>query len=486
MSLEVVRGEAFLRPNPNRLLLRAFDTSGPEQARNVLSRALAIPETEVLGLVGGVLEEFGNRRQGLRASLLARFAKIWHLLPTDQELSEERQILIASYFCSEYAIESAALSNPSIVAHPDQKGVPEGSLRVILSLRATGEGHISSITFRTGLADPQGRLKVDLPSPFVVEPEIIPNPLFHKGLFRRKMSELGLANAFTLQVVDGLAAHFPLSELRLCFETETLARRRSGSMEESDAITEAKVLSLALSNYEVQFLDSGDISQRIIFPVTPSQSNGIEDARFVRFQDDEGSSGYFATYTAYDGRLVLPQLIETKDFQRFRFSTLNGPAVKNKGMALFPRKIRGSYAMLSRQDSENIHLMFSDNPHFWHKSEVIIRPKFPWELVQIGNCGSPLETKDGWLVISHGVGPARKYCLGAFLLDLEQPSKVLGRLRTPLLVPLEEERTGYLPNVVYSCGSLIHNGTLVLPYGISDYATRFATVDVASLLAAME
>ena len=484
MSFNVVRQDLVLRPDPNRLLLRDFDTSGPEQARNVLSRVLAIPETEVTGLVAQVLAEFAPRQPGLRASLLARFAKIWKLIPSDQEVAEDRQILIAAYFYAEYAVESAALFNPSIVRHPDQTGTKAGSVRIVLSLRATGEGHISSITFRTGAIDAHGVVKIDAASPFLVEPEVIPNPVYERPLFRRKLFELGLSTAFTSKIVDRLEPEFTLSDLRSSLEAERLQRRKTGVAEENDNAVEATVMSLAISNYEIQFRPGQDLSQRIIFPLTPSQRNGIEDARFVRFEDDQ-SPCYYATYTAYDGRLVLPQLIETEDFRRFRFSTLNGPAVRNKGMALFPRKIRGSYAMLSRQDNENIHLMHSDNPHFWHESEVILRPKHPWELVQIGNCGSPIETPEGWLVLSHGVGPIRQYCLGAFLLDLERPNKVLGRLKEPLLVPLEDERTGYLPNVVYTCGALVHNGVLVLPYGICDHATRFASVDLKSLLSAM-
>ncbi len=245
------------------------------------------------------------------------------------------------------------------------------------------------------------------------------------------------------------------------------------------------ILLLAQSNYEVQFASESRVSERVIFPTSPSQSNGIEDARFVLFRNEDGTQHYYATYTAFDGKLILPQLLETPDFLHFRFITLNGPAVQNKGMALFPRKLNGSYAMISRQDNENIYLMYSDNIHFWYDAELVLKPTFPWEFVQLGNCGSPMEIDEGWLVLSHGVGPMRKYCIGAFLLDLQDPTKVIGRLREPLLKPTETEREGYVPNVVYSCGALIHNGELVLPYAMSDYATNFATVSVKDLLAAM-
>ena len=243
---------------------------------------------------------------------------------------------------------------------------------------------------------------------------------------------------------------------------------------------------LARSNYEVQFQPEQELSERILFPATPSQRNGIEDARFVCFQNDDGTQIYYATFTAYDGRVVVPELVETSDFLRFRFITLNGPAAENKGMALFPRKINGLYAMLSRQDNENIYLMFSDNVHFWNERQVLLKPAFPWELVQLGNCGSPIETDAGWLVLSHGVGPMRKYCIGAFLLDRDDPAKVIGRLREPLLKPNQNEREGYVPNVVYTCGALVHNGELIIPYGLADHATGFATVPLAEVLAAME
>jgi predicted GH43/DUF377 family glycosyl hydrolase len=242
---------------------------------------------------------------------------------------------------------------------------------------------------------------------------------------------------------------------------------------------------LAEANYAVRFPKGLTMCEKVLFPYSPAESNGIEDARFVRFIGDDGGVMYYATYTAYNGSVVFPQMVETRDFRDFNICTLNGPAIRNKGLALFPRKINGHYAMLGRQDGENIHLMFSEHPHFWHDSKVILRPAETWEFIQLGNCGSPIETDAGWLVITHGVGPMRKYCLGAALLDLNDPSRVIGRLRDPLLGPEEDEREGYVPNVVYSCGALIHSGRLVLPYAVSDTATRFATIDVAELLNAL-
>ena len=285
------------------------------------------------------------------------------------------------------------------------------------------------------------------------------------------------------QVLQQLGDNFTLRELR---DRLGLTEKELNARDQETESVARKILTLAQSNYEVQFEPGSRVSERVLFPTTPSQSNGIEDARFVAFQNDDGSHTYYATYTAYDGRLILPQFIETPDFLHFKFVTLNGPAVQNKGMALFPRKINGQYAMLGRQDYENIYIMFSDHLHFWHSTQLLLKPASPWEFIQMGNCGSPIETDAGWLVISHGVGPMRKYCIGAFLLDRDDPTKVLGRLREPLIKPDGGEREGYVPNVVYSCGSLIHQGLLVIPYAMSDYATTFATVPVAEVLAAME
>jgi predicted GH43/DUF377 family glycosyl hydrolase len=245
------------------------------------------------------------------------------------------------------------------------------------------------------------------------------------------------------------------------------------------------MLVLAKANYEIRFSPELNVSERIIFPSSPTETNGIEDARFVRFTHDDGRVVYYATYTAYDGRVVLPQMLETRDFLHFAVSTLNGPEVRNKGFALFPRMVNGQYAMLSRQDNENIYLMYSDMPHFWYSKQLIARPTYPWEFVQLGNCGSPIETEAGWLVLTHGVGPMRKYALGAFLLDRDDPSRVIGRLPTPLLEPNPNEREGYVPNVVYSCGAVLHGRELVIPYAMADYASTFATVRLDHVLAAM-
>jgi predicted GH43/DUF377 family glycosyl hydrolase len=430
-----------------------------------------------------VNQEFGGRHAKTREFLKARFELVRPCLPTREKLSQERQLLLGAYFTHEYSLEAAALFNPSIVPHPDQSDLPAGGLRFILSLRATGEGHISSITFRTGLLGARGHISINAPTRYCLEPEQVPNAAYENGLFERKLQELGLVGDFSRQVLQELGSSFTLDDLRASL-TRTAQQFRA--RDQQTGAVSRKILMLAQSNYEVQFSPDSRLSERVLFPVTPSQSNGIEDARFVRFQHEDGTQTYYATYTAYDGKMILPQFIETQDFLHFKFITLNGPAVQNKGMALFPRKVNGHYAMLGRQDYENIYVMFSDHLHFWHETQLILKPVFPWEFIQLGNCGSPIETDAGWLVLSHGVGPMRKYCIGAFLLDRDDPTKVIGRLRGPLLKPNENEREGYVPNVVYSCGSLLHGRQLVIPYAMSDYATTFATLSLDEVLSAME
>jgi predicted GH43/DUF377 family glycosyl hydrolase len=484
MSIHLKRTATILKPDQSRVLLRPFTPGDSQRVGGIVDRIMLLPEEQVGALVDGISAEFSQRHQDIRQVFLERFEQVHELLLADGEISEQRRLLIGSYFLAEYSLESAALFNPSIVPHPDQTGLPTGALRFILSLRATGEGHVSSITFRTGIIHPDRRIEVLAPTGFLTEPRQIPNLLYEKGLFARKLIELGLTRDFTRRVMNKLGESFALEELRASLQAEQF--RLPDGMTQQDQDEAQGIWILARSNYEVQFQPDQQLCERILFPATPSQRNGIEDARFVCFRNEDGTHVYYATFTAYDGRVVVPELVETSDFLHFRFITLNGPAAENKGMAMFPRKIGGLYAMLSRQDNENIYLMFSDDVHFWNERRLLLKPTFPWELVQMGNCGSPIETDAGWLVLSHGVGPMRKYCIGAFLLDRDDPAKVIGRLREPLLQPNRNERQGYVPNVVYTCGALLHNGELIIPYGLADHATGFATVPLAEVLAAME
>jgi predicted GH43/DUF377 family glycosyl hydrolase len=481
--LPIRRHEIILQPESARVIIRAFIPSSARRLSTIIGRALALTEDEVEAELATVHAEFDSRHLDIETALLQHFTKVQSEIFTQRPLSRSRQMLIGALFSGEYSLESAALFNPSIVPHPDQNDVPEGGLRFILSLRATGEGHISSIEFREGVISSLGNINLTPVSRFVSLPGVETNPGYRKRRFIIKLHEMGFDNECTSSVMESLGTEFTRSELSV---STTRVRRESMPLSHETRRTLECIQWLADSNYEVRFPGKLALSERILFPYSDNESNGIEDARFVRFTDDDGSVIYYATYTAYNGRAILPQFIETHDFLHFRILTLNGSAVQNKGMAIFPRRIQGRYAMLSRQDDENLFVMFSDNAHYWSDPHLILRPAEAWEAVKIGNCGSPIETEAGWLVITHGVGAMRKYCIGAALLDLEDPTRVIKRLRQPLLSPEGNEREGYVPNVVYSCGSLIHGGQLILPYAMSDKATAIASIPLSDLLAAME
>ena len=481
-TFSIRRHEVMLLPESARVIIRPFIPASTHRITTIIGRALAMSEEETALDLAAVLHDFDARHIDLEAQLLRGFERIGLHVFTQRPLSSERKLLLGALFSGEYALESAALFNPSIVPHPDQEGVPDGCLRFIMSLRATGEGHVSSIEFRTGLICGDGGIRLDPVSRFVTLPEIDPNPQYKKAPFIVKLHEMGFDNPHAATVMEALGETFTRNDLN-----QRVARIRREAMPVTQDLDNTLLCLqwLADSNYEMQFAPNLAMSERVIFPVSPNESNGIEDARFVRLREDDGTMMYYATYTAYNGRAILPQLIETQDFTRFRVLTLNGSAVQNKGMALFPRRIDGAYVMLSRQDDENLSIMFSDNPHYWTESRVLLRPAEMWESVKIGNCGSPLETEAGWLVITHGVGPMRKYCIGAALLDLNDPTRVIGRLREPLLGPEAASREGYVPNVVYSCGSILHGGQLILPYAMSDRASAIVSVPLDELLGAL-
>ncbi len=480
--VRVRRTGIVLKPSNNRVVIRPFEPTSDQRIERIIARIMSLSEPEVDLQLDGVMREFHNRHQRTRQFFLHRFGQLERYLLTNQSLSDNRRMLIGAFFTQEYALESAALFNPSMVWHPDQAGLAGGSRRFLLSLRATGEGHISSITFRSGTIDDENRIRMDEPTRFVTAPEQVPNTLYDKTLFFRKLLELGVDGPFTGKVLATLNDQFTFEELQRAIASALLQSRPHHS--ENESVVQG-MITLAKANYEIGYPPEHHISERVIFPYSPTEANGIEDARFVQFHEDDGSIRYYATYTAFDGKVILPQILETDDFLHFKISTLNGPEVRNKGFALFPRKVKNLYAMLSRQDNENIYLMYSDNLHFWYTKELIAKPTYAWEFVQLGNCGSPIETEAGWLVLTHGVGPMRRYAMGAFLLDLDDPSRVIGRLDTPLLEPDANEREGYVPNVVYSCGAVIHNRELIIPYAMSDYASTFGTVSLDEVLGAM-
>jgi predicted GH43/DUF377 family glycosyl hydrolase len=482
-SVRLCRHEITLLPESARVIIRPFIPAEPQRILTIIGRALSLTDSEVTRELEALLVEFDSRHFDVQSLLLAHYEKIRSHVFTQRPLSAQRQMLIGALFSGEYALESAAIFNPSIVPHPDQRDVAEGALRFVMSLRATGEGHISSIEFRAGLISAEGRITLDPVSRFVTVPEILPNPRYQKRRFIIKLAELGYEDENTAAVMASLDETFTRSDLN---ESVAAVTREAHPVTRDLRRTLECLQWLADSNYELRFPEKLAMSERIIFPVSSNETNGIEDARFVRFVEDDGAVMYYATYTAYNGQTILPQLIETEDFLHFRVLTLNGAAVQNKGMALFPRRIGGKYAMLSRQDDENLFIMFSDSPHHWNDPQVIMRPAEVWESVKIGNCGSPIETEAGWLVITHGVGPMRKYCIGAALLDLDNPAKLISRLRQPLLVPEGNEREGYVPNVVYSCGSMLHGRELILPYAMSDKASAIASIALDELLAALK
>lgn len=485
--MKIQRTHIQLKPDCTRVLLRPFNPYPVERIPRILQAILSVDEAGVQVLVDSVLATFDSRHRDLRGFLLNRYAQVRLYLPEQGvKLTANQRLLIGSYFALEYSFECAALFNPSIVWHPDQSGLEPGERRFVLSLRSTGEGHISSLGFRTGTINSNNDIQIKPPGQFGEVGVLVPDALYERELFNRKLREIGIHSHIVDEVLGGVAERFTLRDLENSLEAVSHNYESDEAREHEFKPASGHILALAQCNYEVSFSPDQVLSERVLFPTAPTELSGIEDARFVQFTDDNGSVSYYATYTAYNGTAIVPQLIETEDFLYFNMSTLNGPEVQNKGIALFPRKIGGKYAMLSRQGNENIYLMLSEHPHFWYTKQEIAAPIEPWEFIQMGNCGSPIETDRGWLVLTHGVGPMRTYSISAFLLDLEDPCKVVGRLREPLLVAEGSERDGYVPNVVYSCGALINGESLILPYAVSDYTTSFAIGSVSEILDGMQ
>jgi predicted GH43/DUF377 family glycosyl hydrolase len=422
------RQSLYLRPDPARVVVRPFkpateprdlNPTDKVRANHIVDRVLRLDPQASVQQLREVLENFEGRHRNLLDIFEARAADMEDALAPHDQLNKTQRGLIGAYFLNEYSFEASALFNPSIVRHPDQTDAPVNGCRFILSLRAVGEGHISSLTFRSGTIAADGSVLVDPTARLASVPKIRSRTLLHNG-----------------------------------------------------------------DDVEVFFGSDEELSERVIFPITDSQSNGIEDARFVEFHD-EGRKSFYATYTAYNGRAIRSELLATPDFQSFRMTPLSGSAARNKGMALFPRKINGRYAMIARQDNENIYLIYSDDIYSWEGGRSILQPEYPWEFVQIGNCGSPIELDDCWLLLIHGVGPVRKYSIGAVLLDKDDPSKVIARSREPLLRPEPTQREGYVPNVVYTCGAMRHGEQIILPYAISDTFSNFATIQIPALMNAI-
>jgi len=482
MYPKVKRKKKKIPGDSSRVIARLSMPDSAYRIPKIIQRIVDLPDATAEKLLEQIMLEFSERHRNIKHIFELHLEKVRDYVPRNTVLSETKKTLVGAYFTMEYSIESAALFNPSIVPHPDQSQLDKGSLRFIMSFRAVGEGHISSLVFRSGRLDRDNTILFDPISHYVETPKLRLNPVYDRYLFQLKLKEMAACNEITAYLLEHLPELFAYNELKEKIEALTSQPVFSEARQNE---TFEIMYWLTNSNYEINFRPDYQISERVIFPVSGNESKGIEDARFVQFTDNDGEVTYYATYTAYNGFNILPQLIETKDFIKFNILTLNGKAVQNKGMALFPRKINGSYVMLSRQDGENNHIMFSDNIHFWQESKIIQEPTHPWEFIQVGNCGSPLETEEGWLVLTHGVGPMRQYCIGAMLLDIDNPAKIIARLEEPLLAPREEEREGYVPNVVYTCGAIIHNNELVIPYAMSDVISSIATVGVSDLINCM-
>ncbi len=483
MQIVVTRKNQIFRPDTSRVIARLLYVDD-ERALNTIRSVLNMSENEASVSLIQVLRDFSMRHRNISKIFEKHFNKIAFLFPqlniAPESIDYSRKILIGSYFTMEYSIESAAFFNPSIVEHPDQSEIGHGEKRVVMSFRATGEGHISSIVFRTGVLDKNNNLTIEPVGKMLEEAEHIRRHIYDKESFRKKLDEMQDFHGIIPPelILDKLNDKFTYGELRKSIEEARNALHLAADKE----ILFNQIIWLASSHYELQFSLDTNISERVIFPVSANEKNGIEDARFVKFTDENKKTTYYATYTAYDGSTILPKMLDTKDFYHFNIFPVHGEIARNKGMALFPRKINGKYAMLCRLDGFNNYLAFSDKITIWREAKLLQQPKFPWELIQIGNCGSPIETSEGWLVITHGVGPMREYVLGASLFDLENPEKEIGRLNTPLIIPNSVEREGYVPNVLYSCGSMVHNEDLIVPYAMSDYSSTYATVNLRELL----
>lgn len=480
MAITINRLKPFFSPDPKRVIIRFFMPGGEARAKKIISRIAAMKEEDTLQVLNQTLRDFSNRHRNVTRVFLKNYERISFLfneLDIDSnQFSKERKLLIGAYFTHEYSIESAAFFNPSMVEDPDQSHLQKGQKRVIVSFRATGEGHVSSIGFRGAILDKDNNLEFNPVSKLVDVAETIQLYEYTKTDFLQKLSDLKFNNNLVIdKILEPLHTTFLFRELR----NSITHYINNNVVTVADNLVMQAIKFIANAQYQISFSLDTSISERVIFPVTDSESNGIEDARFVKFTEDNGTVKYYATYTAYNGHVIMPQLIETSDFYTFKVMPIYGKNAQNKGMALFPKKVNGQYAMLSRHDGENNFIMFSDQVNNWDDDAILIQePVFPWEFVQLGNSGSPMQTNKGWLVITHGVGAMRRYVLGAILLDLTNPTKVLAQLTNPLLVANENEREGYVPNVVYSCGSILHNEDIVIPYAMSDTSSGFAYVSL--------
>jgi predicted GH43/DUF377 family glycosyl hydrolase len=484
MKVAVTRKSLKFLPDSSRVVARYFN-SGEQRTKELVGRILMMNNQEVTHTLEQINRGFARRHRNISSIFYKHFENVKPLIDEMQInsaiISEDRKLLIGSYLTMEYSIESSAFFNPSIVEDFDQSSLEAGEKRVVISFRATGEGHVSSIVFRRGIIDKDNNLRMMRIGDDIEKAEVLHKMIFNKKRIISKLAEIHTLDIYST-IMHDLPEEFEYSVFKEILEREL--KNEHISKDRKEAYEE--VIWVLDSFYDIQFKHDSDISERVIFPISDTESRGIEDARFVRFVDDDNSDYMLGTYTAYNGHAILSKLITTDDFYTFRVMPMHGVGSQGKGMAMFPKKIKGKYTMLARIDGVNNYLMYSSRPNHWENPQIIQRPEYAWEFTQIGNCGSPLWTEEGWLVITHGVGAMRRYCIGASLFDLDDPSKEIGRLPEPLLTPQEDEREGYVPNVVYSCGSIIHNNNLILPYAVSDYASTYCVVDMVELLDALK
>jgi predicted GH43/DUF377 family glycosyl hydrolase len=460
------------------LTITRFFWLGPARARRLIQRIAGLNEDQVAQLLASTMRDFDHLHIDLEGIFLEHYEQAAQRLQIAAPPTARRMLLIGAYFTLEYAFASAALFNPSMAPAISQEGLPAGALRFAMSMRAVGEGHISSVVFRRGVIDANGNITMEEPGPYHEPSRKVENRMFSKAKFRVKLAEMGMRDAAMDPVLGKLNDPFTLRDLH-----EILYHMEEAGEVVSPATSDARSFEwLGSCDYDIESAPGADITQVVLFPMCDAESQGMEDMRIVRFTDDDGAVRYYGTYTAFNGQKTLPQIIEMPRPGLARVRSLKGRCAKNKGLALFPRKVGGRYMMSARIDGENLYILTSDDVLVWDDATRVQEPKHPWQYVQVGNCGSPIETEAGWLLLTHGVGAMRRYCIGATLLDRDDPTKVLGQLDSPLVTPQADERRGYVPNVVYSCGGMVHNDTLFIPYGISDAATGFASVSLDALL----
>ncbi len=469
--INVERTDINIKAKSERVIPLFLELNTEERIKNLANKISVLDENIVDNTLNKVLQEFENRHVKLKEVLLQHYKNIEPLIPSQEIQSIKKKLLLGTYLTKEYSVESAALFNPSIVAHPNQNNLKKGELRFILSLRATGEGHISSIEFRTGIISKEGNITLDPMSSDVMCFGKVENTNFQKKFLIKR---IGFYKNINKAIIDFFPEEFSMQDALQIISN--LDRDQKINRE-----TKKALFDIFDTNYDISFDEDIEINSRIIFPRSKAEVMGMEDVRFVKFSDEDKTK-YIGTFTAYNGSNIRPQMIETEDFNYFKIHSLYGNAAFDKGMALFPEKINGKYTMIGRQDGESISIMYSDDLYFWDNYKVIQKSQYDWDFLQLGNCGSPIKTSRGWLLLTHAVGPLRKYVMSASLLDLTNPEKVLNTLDKPFFSPNEHERIGYVPNVVYTCGFLQHYDKLIIPYALSDISSSFAIANIDEIL----